>query len=129
MHRRARSWDFFKNVGGRVKAATGNVIDLKILLAVGIIGFTVLEVGANAATPVWVTLVIFSLNHFIEMLPPGAGTAQAAQGRKISAVNRGTWATTDPIDAQRRSRTPAQIASSKSCASIRPTARIGESPY
>ena len=64
--------DFFKDVDRRVKAASGNIIDLKILLAVGIIGFTVLEVGAGAATPVWVTLVIFSLNHFIEMHPPGS---------------------------------------------------------
>jgi hypothetical protein len=69
--------DFFKDMDRRVKSASGNVIDLKIVLAVAIIGFTVLEVGASAATPVWVTLVIFSLNHFIEMHPPGARTAQA----------------------------------------------------
>ncbi len=68
--------DFFKDMDRRVKAASGNIIDLKIVLAIGIIGFTVLEVGASAATPVWVTLVIFSLNHFIEMHPPGARTAQ-----------------------------------------------------
>jgi hypothetical protein len=42
-------------------------VDLKILLAAGIIGFTVLEVGAAAATPVWVTLTLFGLNHVIEM--------------------------------------------------------------
>jgi hypothetical protein len=28
---------------------------------------TVFEVGATAATPVWVTLAIFTVNHFIEM--------------------------------------------------------------
>ena len=69
--------DFFKDLDRRIKAATGNMIDLKIVLAAGIIGFTVFEVGAGAATPVWVTLVIFSLNHFIEMHPPGARSAQA----------------------------------------------------
>jgi len=63
--------DFFKDLDRQIKSASGNMIDLKIVLAIGIIGFTVLEVGANAATPVWVTLVIFSLNHFIEMHPPG----------------------------------------------------------
>lgn len=68
--------DFFKDLDRQIKAATGNVIDLKIVLAIAIIGFTVLEVGASAATPVWVTLVIFSLNHFIEMHPPGARMAQ-----------------------------------------------------
>jgi cation transport ATPase len=68
--------DFCKDLDRRVKTATGNLIDLKIVFAVAIIGFTVLEVGASAATPVWVTLVIFSLNHFIEMHPPGAKAAQ-----------------------------------------------------
>ena len=33
----------------------------------GIIALTVFEVGATAATPVWVTLAIFTVNHFIEM--------------------------------------------------------------
>ncbi len=28
---------------------------------------TVFEVGATAATPVWVTLAIFTVNHFIQM--------------------------------------------------------------
>ena len=30
-------------------------------------GFTFLEIGAAAATPMWVTLAIFSLNHFVEL--------------------------------------------------------------
>jgi hypothetical protein len=68
--------DFVKKVDREIKLATNNTIDLKIVFAVGIIGFTVLEVGATAATPVWVTLAIFSLNHFIEMHPPQQ--AQAA---------------------------------------------------
>lgn len=64
--------DFVKKVDREIKLATNNTIDLKIVLAAGIIGFTVLEVGATAATPVWVTLAIFTLNHFIEMHPQGA---------------------------------------------------------
>ena len=43
------------------------MIDLKILLAVGIVGLTVFELGAGAATPVWLTLTVFSLDHVIEM--------------------------------------------------------------
>jgi len=62
--------DFFKDVDHQIKAASGNVIDLKILLAVGIAGFTIFEVGANAATPVWVTLAIFGLNHLIQANAP-----------------------------------------------------------
>jgi cation transport ATPase len=59
--------DFFKSVDREIKVATNNTIDLKIVFAAAIIGFTVIEVGATAATPVWVTLAIFGLNHFIEM--------------------------------------------------------------
>lgn len=58
---------FFKQLDGEIKRATNNNLDLTILLALGIIGFTVVEVGASAATPVWVTLAIFALNHFIQL--------------------------------------------------------------
>jgi hypothetical protein len=64
--------DFFKSVDREVKVATNNIVDLKIVFAAAIIGFTVIEVGATAATPVWVTLAIFGLNHFIEMHSPHA---------------------------------------------------------
>ncbi|SED46600.1 hypothetical protein SAMN05444161_3263 [Rhizobiales bacterium GAS191] len=69
--------DFFKELDHQIKFASGNTIDLKIVLAFGIIGFTVLEVGATAATPVWVTLSLFALNHFIEMRSPHLAGAPA----------------------------------------------------
>jgi hypothetical protein len=59
--------DCVKSIDREIKRATDNNVDLKIAFAVGIIGLTVLEVGATAATPVWVTLAIFTVNHFIEM--------------------------------------------------------------
>ena len=58
--------DFFKDFDNGIKVSTGNVIDLKIVLAAGIAGFTIFEVGATAATPVWVTLAVFALNHMIQ---------------------------------------------------------------
>jgi cation transport ATPase len=67
--------DLVKKVDREIKVATNNTIDLKIVFAVGIIGFTVLEVGATAATPVWVTLALFTVNHFIEMHPQSAQAA------------------------------------------------------
>jgi hypothetical protein len=77
--------DFIKKVDREIKVATGNTIDLKIVFAVGIIGFTVFEVGATAATPVWVTLAIFTLNHFIEMHPqPVQATAHLAPVRVMA---------------------------------------------
>jgi hypothetical protein len=59
--------DFVKMCDSEIKRATNNNVDLKIVFAITIIGFTVFEVGATAATPVWVTLAIFTVNHFIEM--------------------------------------------------------------
>jgi hypothetical protein len=58
--------DFFTEFDHQIKIATGNAIDLKIVLAAGIAGVTIFEVGATAATPVWVTLAIFALNHMIQ---------------------------------------------------------------
>jgi hypothetical protein len=51
----------------QIKVRSHNMLDLKMLLAISVIGITVFEVGAAAATPVWVTLALFGLNHFIEM--------------------------------------------------------------
>ena len=62
--------DFFKRLDREIKVASHNVIDFKILLAMGIIGITVFEVGATAATPIWLTLTVFSLNHLIELHQP-----------------------------------------------------------
>ena len=59
--------DFVKKLDHEIKVATHNNLDLKIVFAVGIICLTVFEVGATAATPVWVTLAIFTVNHFIQM--------------------------------------------------------------
>ena len=64
--------DFFKQVDQQIKTGSHNTIDLKIVLAFGIASFTILEVGANAATPVWVTLAMFGLNHLIEANMPEA---------------------------------------------------------
>lgn len=50
-----------------IKRSTNNNIDLKIMVPVALAGVTILEIGAAAATPMWVTLAIFSLNHFVEL--------------------------------------------------------------
>jgi Heavy metal associated domain 2 len=59
--------DFFSNLDKELKLTTGNMIDLKIVLAGGLAAFTFWEIGATAATPMWVTLALFSLNHFAEL--------------------------------------------------------------
>jgi hypothetical protein len=76
--------DFVKMLDREVKRATNNNIDLKIVFAVGIIGLTVFEVGATAATPVWVTLAIFTVNHFIQLHEQTAHPHAATSNRNMN---------------------------------------------
>lgn len=59
--------DFCADLDEKVKKATGNAVDLKVLVPLGLAAITFVEIGATAATPVWVTIGLFSLNHFIEL--------------------------------------------------------------
>jgi len=59
--------DFCKDLDRTVKKSTGNAVDLKVLVPLGLAAVTFVEIGATAATPVWVTIGLFSLNHFIEL--------------------------------------------------------------
>ena len=72
--------DFFKNFDREMKVMTDNTVDMKILLAGGLAAFTFLEIGAEAATPMWVTLVLFSLNHLTELHAPHHPAAQPVAG-------------------------------------------------
>ena len=75
--------DFFKSLDRNIKKSTNNNVDLKMALAGGVIAVTILEVGATAATPVWVTLSLFMMNHFIEMHHPHAQAPAAPATRVI----------------------------------------------
>jgi Heavy metal associated domain 2 len=79
--------DFVKNLDREIKLATNNNLDLKIVFAVGIICLTVFEVGATAATPVWVTLAIFTVNHFIQMHEQQHLSGSANAAPKMAPVN------------------------------------------
>jgi hypothetical protein len=59
--------DFCKKLDSGVKSMTGNAVDLKVLVPLGLAAVTFVEIGATAATPVWVTIGLFSLNHFVEL--------------------------------------------------------------
>ncbi len=67
-----------KNLDTELKRATNNNVDLKIVAPLGLAAFTFLEIGAAAATPMWITLVIFSMNHFIELSAHKAGAEPPA---------------------------------------------------
>ena len=59
--------DAVKRLDREIKLWSGNNVDLKIMLAGGVIAATVLEIGATAATPVWVTLLLFGANSYVEL--------------------------------------------------------------
>jgi hypothetical protein len=61
------SVDFCKTLDRELKLSTDNLIDLKVVLAGGLAAFTFFQIGASAATPMWVTLALFGLNHFVEL--------------------------------------------------------------
>jgi hypothetical protein len=70
--------DFFRDVDLEIKMLTNNVVDLKIVLALALAVATFAGIGATAATPMWVTLGLFALNHFIEMQAPRASAPRPA---------------------------------------------------
>jgi cation transport ATPase len=72
--------EFCRHWDKEIKVASGNMVDLKMVLCVGLVGFMIFEVGAAAATPVWVTLTLFGMNHFIEMQAELAEQLRAEQG-------------------------------------------------
>jgi hypothetical protein len=50
-----------------LKKATDNNVDLKVLAPLGLAVYAFLEMGFEAATPVWLTLGLFSFNHFVSL--------------------------------------------------------------
>jgi hypothetical protein len=68
--------DFCKAADQHLRIATDNTVDLKIVVAVGFATLALMEIGVTAATPIWVTIAIFALNHLAEMnVPHAAGSA------------------------------------------------------
>ena len=59
--------DYIKTFDRQLKLVTNNNIDLKILVPIGLAAFTIMEIGVATATPMWVTLMLFSVNHFVEL--------------------------------------------------------------
>jgi hypothetical protein len=81
--------NFCKEIDRNIKKATNNSVDLKVIVPLGLAAVTFLEIGATAATPVWVTIGLFSLNHFIELQAHQAAAARrdkAASSASSSAL-------------------------------------------
>ena len=66
--------EFFKRANQEVKRATNNQLDLQVLLPLGLAVYAFLRLEADVATPLWVTLGIFSFNSFVSLHHPPAAT-------------------------------------------------------
>ncbi len=61
-----------KSLNSGIREATGNTVDLKVLLPAGLAVWAFFKAGAEVATPLWVTLAIFSFNSFVSLHHPTA---------------------------------------------------------
>jgi hypothetical protein len=62
----------FKRLDTELKKATNNNVDLKVMAPLGLAIYAFLELGFEVATPVWLTLGLFSFNHFITIHTPSS---------------------------------------------------------
>jgi hypothetical protein len=53
-----------------IREASGNAIDLKVLVPGGLAVWAFMKAGAEVATPLWVSLAIFSFNSFVALHRP-----------------------------------------------------------
>jgi hypothetical protein len=56
-----------KRLDREIKLRTHNLLDFKIGLAGVVLALPLIELGATAATPIWLTLGVFTINHFVEL--------------------------------------------------------------
>jgi hypothetical protein len=59
--------DAVKSFNNGLKRMTNNNVDLKVLLPLGLAGWALLEHDPEIATPLWLTLSIFSFNSFVSL--------------------------------------------------------------
>jgi len=59
-----------KRLDMEVKIATDNQLDLKVLVPLGLAVASFFFVGADVATPLWISLGVFSFNSFVSLHPP-----------------------------------------------------------
>lgn len=91
--------EFCKGLNQEVKKATNNNLDLQVLLPLGLAAYAFLNLEADVATPLWVTLGLFSFNSFIslhhpvpaamEVAPEDPAKKSADTGRTRRATRKG----------------------------------------
>lgn len=72
-----RTMAFFNAVDLELKLVSANTIDLNIALVGSLAVFTLMGIGATAATPMWVTLALYGINHAVKLQSEGLSTLPA----------------------------------------------------
>src|SRR5579885_1770630 len=67
----------FRSLDRAIRRATDNTVDLKVLRPLGLAVYSFVEIGLEAATPLWITLGIFSFNSFVQLHSPKPGGARS----------------------------------------------------
>lgn|SRR5581483_1964319 len=70
--------NLFRSLDKGIREATGNMVDLKVLLPAGLAIWSFTEVGIDMSTPMWVTLGLSSFNSFVALHRHPAGTGAIA---------------------------------------------------
>lgn len=60
-------FDCVNDLDRAVKRATNNTIDFKVIAPLVLAVGAFMELGISASTPVWLTLGLFSFNHFVDL--------------------------------------------------------------
>jgi hypothetical protein len=68
-----------KSVNYTLRRATNNNVDLKVLLPLGLAVWAFVQHDPEIATPLWLTLSIFSFNSFVSLHPPVPSVAVDTQ--------------------------------------------------
>jgi hypothetical protein len=61
--------DAFRELDGKVKSATDNAVDLKVLLPLAAATLGIFTIRTTIATPLWLTLMIFAFSAFLDLHP------------------------------------------------------------
>lgn len=60
-------FDLVDQLDEKIKQTTDNAVDLKVIAPLALAAGIFFELGIAASTPVWLTLSLFSFNHFIDL--------------------------------------------------------------
>ena len=78
-----RTMAFFNSVDLELKVVSSNTIDLNIALVGSLAVFALMGIGATAATPMWVTLALYGINHAVRLKSEGL-SAVSGSGRSAA---------------------------------------------